>query len=790
MLAIWWALQVTATRAEASFAATTQPEAVLREQELGTATSAGLGIEDLPRGSIRKGRSVGINHKQLEFDALDCSTPWNVTSTTMVRSPECQLEEEPLREKRVAVRVLQKADKTHFFMRRCRARRYKMSYNCGYATGHSAIVGNEWAFDVEEPVTEEGCRGAWKDHRYRGQKVKENGTTHLYFATTGTDWAVKTDVHCEGGYEWFERQQWGHKEREAGVKGASNMMRKDHINLELSVVRATVDSAGRVLDNDNQVFLPCDLREESCTVQGWGTYVWREPDPAQRCPLYSTRPEAVEGSYLSAPETPEDVTFLSTDGSMIRLEKRDPVSLCGGLVHKTDYAHLYLTEDLEQAEFLRPLHESELSLATYSNAKDEYLYHDVVGQFAKGLNRLREERCEQSRTQRSYDYARRAAEQKATLSGETAHLGGDRFVSAAGEVWYTYRCRPVIVRARETSGCYDSLPVRLTEDDQKRYLLARGHKEEDGAVVMGNATMPEFFMEPHSHRLTTEGIPSTCAPPFTPLFQNRHRRWVAAAAEGFYMAARPLQLEPFALNLTTVGPEDLDFEEGGVYDAGAIRSMELFSQAPRAGQGLAANLAVQKDGGSNGGYLVQSGDLFPELRGVAGLVDTSAVSFLASLWKWVERYGYACSIVVGTGIFIRAGTWLGGVVMRLFTMPVGGNLCLHVLSAFFPSLRAFLQDPHSACRHCMRRRHDSGEEGAHDQMLMARESRAELLERQQEMIELYAERTVERMAARFKETGRYEEAAGVIKENLYPSTASAPAEVEIHRAAPPPPHRK
>ena len=122
------------------------------------------------------------------------------------------------------------------------------------------------------------------------------------------------------------------------------------------------------------------------------------------------------------------------------------------------------------------------------------------------------------------------------------------------------------------------------------------------------------------------------------------------------MAVKPAQLELFTPNHTATPLRDLDFEDGGVYHAGFIRSMELFSQAPRAGQGLATNLAVQKDGGSEGTGLVQSGDLFPELKGMANLVNTKAVSFLSTIWTWVERYGYFCSVVVGTGILLKAAT--------------------------------------------------------------------------------------------------------------------------------------
>ena len=779
----WLTLEVKATRAQKDqegTGTTTRPEQEERPD-----------VDSLPRGSIRKGRSVGINNKELEFDALDCSTPVNVSSTIINRNGDCIQEEETPRQRPVTVRVLQQAVKTHFSMLRCRARRYRMTYLCNWSTGHSTLVGNEWFFDQEWLVGKEECWTAWKEGRYFGQVVRPNTTNHVYHLTAGHDWSTGTDLHCEGA-QWtdFLRQQNHLDERKTNVKGVSNMMVRDHINLELTTVDATMDQGGVVMDQHNQLILPCRAQDEVCRVANHATYIWTMPSPEARCSLYSTRDAPVKGVYLSGPDDRE--TFLSTDGSMLRLEVLETISLCEGLVSRTSYDSIYLTQNLNHQLFRRPLHESEVSLATYSNAKDEFLHREALHYINDFAKEVREESCRRSKRQRSADFARRAAEQSAILSGETAHLGGNRFVSAAGEAWYTYQCRPIVVRARQAEECYDSLPVTLAEEDLEVYLAARSSSTQERE----NGSKPlEFFMEPHSHRLTTVGIPGPCAPPFTPLFRNRHQRWIAAGGSKnrFYLAARPQQLEILAMegSFEPMGTE-VDYDGGGIYDAEAIRNMELFSQAPRAGHGLAANLATQSVAGASQGTPVHSGDLFPELRGVAKTLRDPMMTFLSTLWKWVDRYGQLCSIIVGTGILIKGCTWLAGVIMRLFTTPVVGNPLLHVVCAFFPSARALLQEPGKLCSACLGRLRNPDQEPSERPDLPSEEKRLEeMLKQHHELIDLYAERTVERMAAQFRQTGRYEEAAGVIRANLpgtrvYPNAGQAPEEAPLPAPARPP----
>ncbi len=117
-----------------------------------------------------------------------------------------------------------------------------------------------------------------------------------------------------------------------------------------------------------------------------------------------------------------------------------------------------------------------MSSALYSTAKDEYLYADIYNKLAEGFAALRQEQCLEDIKIRGGEYARHAAEQNAIMDGQTAYLGGRHFVSAAGEIWLSYYCRPITVRARRKQGCYDALPITLQPHNYDRYVTTRQYR--------------------------------------------------------------------------------------------------------------------------------------------------------------------------------------------------------------------------------------------------------------------------------------------------------------------------
>ena len=82
---------------------------------------------------------------------------------------------------------------------------------------------------------------------------------------------------------------------------------------------------------------------------------------------------------------------------------------------------------------------------------------------------------------------------RATSEGyQSNNLGDGAFATQAGEAKWEYQCRPVIVTARETEECYLQMPV--------------SYQGQNNSDRWGQ----EFFLEPLSRLLVTEGISVAC----------------------------------------------------------------------------------------------------------------------------------------------------------------------------------------------------------------------------------------------------------------------------------------
>ena len=274
----------------------------------------------------------------------------------------------------------------------------------------------------------------------------------------------------------------------------------------------------------------------------------------------------------------------------------------------------------------------------------------------------------------------------------------------------------------------------------------------------------------------------------------------------YEVAADPFVLEEMAWKPEpTVVLPDLDFQEAGIYDSETIRRLDLFSQAPRAGQGLAASLAAQQLASDLAADQVRATNLFPDLRPFSNVLSHPALDFFNWLWNIVQHYGRICSVIVGTAILWKFITWIGGVLLRLCMRP-RGNCVMHILGALCPDLTNTLNRPRGCCAPLFRHKwfqcclpydvynHDDhvevrsyrayhapgDDENENDDTVSIRSKE----ERQRRLVKLYARQTADRVADHLKDNSHIEllpvdqvrpDAAGV-----YPKVPTAPpAKVQL-----------
>ena len=643
----------------------------------------------------------------LIFRAYDCSTPLEVTSLTTKAAPSCDHETTEPSPAARKYSLLQRAPHIRFPVTRCQVVRTQIWHHCGMHS-HSAIMPLEWTIEEEVHVAPEECRTAWETKKMKirtktGKQVSHtlrlNGTSYLRTSLAGQTYS---NMRCQG-----EEIQWSHMQQHKPWKrNGYGMIGYEHTKVMLHKVWATTDPTGIVTIEDDRVQLPCPLDHKGCITDRATTYVWDPPTEKDRCPFFLTRD--VEG--VEVPDEEGKPVFVSTDGSMLRLDRGSPQSHCGGIIYQTQYPQLFLAPRgpgvVVIPEFRRPVHPSVMSPTTYTNQQDSFIFHKLIEEMNERFMLAQKARCEDAATKATAEYARRAAEQHAILDGETVHIGRGQFVTASGEVWYHYQCYPVTVRARETEGCYSSLPVTLTQKDFDRYLQARGRPNATDPVsktkgftrrgTVFTAKRNQFFLEPRTHRLTTVAVPSRCVTPFVPLYQNQHGQWIAYDGRAFSRAPAPGTIEGTSWELTGPPPTpDYDFPTSGVYTLEQTEDMDSYRQVNTAGKGVVNVLGFQLDEQPEPDQPLNPSSFLPNLP---ALDDPIFGSILNKFLSWVKVYGELCSIVVASLLFFRLASWLVGIILRLSTISLSANPLMHILWACCPTVHGFLEAPARWCR--------------------------------------------------------------------------------------------
>jgi hypothetical protein len=167
----------------------------------------------------------------------------------------------------------------------------------------------------------------------------------------------------------------------------------------------------------------------------------------------------------------------------------------------------------------RWLNPQDATVYTYINNQDDYLYHSSKGGKLEERAIIQAEFCHHSQQQKLTAYASLAAEQRTQIDGQTAALGGVRFVTASGEAWFTYNCKALIEKAREVKKCMTALPIILDTKQYTEYLAIR-----TGPTNLNDAKLIEtlrqnasLFVEPQTRVITRVGTEIPCGGPFQPI---------------------------------------------------------------------------------------------------------------------------------------------------------------------------------------------------------------------------------------------------------------------------------
>ena len=331
------------------------------------------------------------------------------------------------------------------------------------------------------------------------------------------------------------------------------------------------------------------------------------------------------------------------------------VTRCDQVLHKTNYQRLFLSAELRSGVFATDLSYDGMSVLTYSNQQDGYLFGYLTKYIRRELRAVHYNICRKRERERLANYDALLAEQHGALDGETASLGNGYFVSQAGEAWYKFRCRQITAHVRPTDQCFSALPVTLQDSDLALYQRQR--------ELSPNVTVP-LFLEAHSRRLTDRGIAIPCSEHFPAVYAGATGSWLQLRP-GVHVISPPPILNADDLKELHLTPvEDLNFETGGIYMAGAVRSMERHTQTKRAMQDVSMSLgqAAQDLGWSSDHTAshAQSAHFKPESL----LSPITSTSLGALVWHYMSEWGAFASVFTSLYLVIVG-------VLKCY-----GNVCL------------------------------------------------------------------------------------------------------------------
>jgi len=131
----------------------------------------------------------------------------------------------------------------------------------------------------------------------------------------------------------------------------------------------------------------------------------------------------------------------------------------------------------------------EMSVWMYANQQDGYMMGELTRYIRTEFADIHHENCRRNTISERFNYDKILSEQHGSTDGDTAALGGGYFLTVAGEAYYRYRCRRLVVRARASPECYATLPISLYHNDRARYLTERGRND--------SLEETQFFLEPN-----------------------------------------------------------------------------------------------------------------------------------------------------------------------------------------------------------------------------------------------------------------------------------------------------
>ena len=621
------------------------------------------GVRTILWGLLIAGIRAEVAYESRQFQAFDCANPAQVAKVG-IQAPPCKEDPVASTQKNATFVLLQRARYKRLDGYRCSIVVSALSTYCGHYD-HQTVIPQWSKIGVARDVSTAECQQYFKDKEYvdpRGKRhrLQVGGTSVIAYEHIGeTRIWESSDVQCYG----------------ASYRGKPDVMLWEQLKITLAPEELWVEPAtNKVIVRNGNLWTTCTPEDLECDTK-IGRIWWRTMAPGQHCTLHVTR----RTSGIIVGDGHGRRVYMSNDGTMIRLVLKEHENECGETVIATEFERLFLTEPQRAQPFHPDLPADEVSITTYVDAQDSYLYGYLSNYVRESFAAMTRRNCRKEGKTRDRALGAMASAQQVRKDGAIAADGQGFFFQAAGDYFYHYRCRPIVATARDEPRCYNALPVDLLQPDAERYFTGLGLPMPNPTDETGRK-LPILYIEPVTHRLTSEGIERPCSTAFPAGYKNNIGMWIQVLAGTLHVTTAPVTLpERDGDILDDVGePKPVDFEVGGIYTKKARNAYERDLQE----DGRRAENIKDLIGGQtevhHQGPLVGS-DMFPDLP----KVDLQRL--MGPFLEVIDHAGRVIVVVVLLFLVIKGIAFVIGFAARCWTAQSIFGCTPHLCLACIPS---------------------------------------------------------------------------------------------------------
>lgn len=416
--------------------------------------------------------------------AYDCANEYaNISKISTVTINSCNFQRFQPEVSKEHIQLLQLSEESTTHVYQCKYEVNRLILHCGMHS-HSSMVRGAFNTFIKE-ISREECLNI---HRHRSLKtisgrivdnILANGTTKFDDVAAGH---VDGSANCKGGHFTDGKNEW------------------DNVVVQYSITLAIRDFSTSVISSRDSVMidgLRCDYSKEQCMDISRGQSFWTNmKDPSCYENQYDVLFEGLANKVnIQNPASGHNETVYSVvqGDTIFALQIRESTEICSTYGLKTEHPRLFIVHYIQSHKPFqkKTVNPKNLDMFTYINSKFVYTERHIRGEMDRMYKDMLTKICENERDLLQTQLSFAKMDPTAFAYARTREPGYTAVL--LGEVVYLVKCVPTEVQIRESTVCYNELPVIYM--NKSMFMTPQNHLlQPHGTIVECNTLMQPAFL--------------------------------------------------------------------------------------------------------------------------------------------------------------------------------------------------------------------------------------------------------------------------------------------------------